>query len=112
MVLANAYGDEVWDLTQKDKKKYIQNMKGSLICFCFLYDGVVPASTEQLENLKLYKDEPFVTNGCTRISEFTTDTTLNGLYITVVILILNAILQTIITSFVSNIGYDSYTIES
>lgn len=111
-LLIEAYGDQPWDLTDPEKKKYIKRTKGGLICFCFLKDEFAATTPAQLKHLKSFKDEPFVTNGCTKISKFMTDTLINGIYISVVIAILNSILQSIITSFVENIGYDSHTIES
>ena len=65
-----------------------------------------------MKELKTYKDKELVTNGCTKIHEFRLGALLNGIYISVVIIILNAILQSIIAYSVENIGYDSHSLES
>ena len=39
--MVTAYGDSLWDLTDPDKKKYIDKLKGGLICFCSLLDEII-----------------------------------------------------------------------
>lgn len=36
-----AYGDKDWDLTDPAKKRTVEEVKGGLVCFCFLYNEIV-----------------------------------------------------------------------
>lgn len=45
--LTKAYGDKMWDLTDPDKKKEIKELKGGLVCFCYLMNGVLEGKDEK-----------------------------------------------------------------
>ena len=76
-----------------------------------MHDEVVDVPKEQLEQYKKFSKEPFVTDGCSKVSGFRLEALIYGLRLSIIIVILNSVLQEIITRFVSMIGYDSHTIE-
>lgn len=67
-------------------------LKGGLVCFCYVYDEILDVPKDKHKMFMQYKDEKFVTDGCSKVAGFRLGALIYGIKLSIIIVILNSIL--------------------